>query len=559
MFRKSYLLLLSALVTMAQGTFAQSDCRRIIYNQVPTSGFPDHYESGQDVMQTAFGNWFLLGDATINTDGERDITITKLDASGNTVWMKAYDLANTPPWNPYGPYNVGQIDYGNRIVKDPGGPGHIVFGGTYYWGLSVLLLFKINNAGVPQWCRMIEPATHAAFPMDMIPTSDGNVVTVSSFEWYSPFVNYKSMVAKVNSNGNEVWKTGIEVPGEDVRLQAAVEMPNGNIAVVGSLINGAGSQDRILVAFLDGGNGNLLGSFRYETPPSDNGGVSAYDVVPGPNGTLLIMGEYSGSQANGRILLIEVNANGTEEASVLSQGWGRNLERRSNGAYAITGTFRPLGMEDKACLIQLDTDGDHVSTHYYGELGERTRFNASREAANGDHMLFGTTEETGVINNEYDQFMVRTTSAGVSNCCGLGTVAQTQTTIDLVDLPDGAVTFVPDLTVHFDGLMPWATTDPLYHVAPICASKFAGVDLGEELAGELTVFPNPSQGQVTVRIPEELLQGDLMVVNALGQVVLRQPLTAHEATFDLSHLERGTYFVHVSKGDRRMTKRIVLQ
>ena len=557
MYKKYHLILLAALMTLAQWTFAQSDCRRIIYNQDPTSGFPDYYEIGKDVLQTQFGNWFLVGDATINAAGERDITITKLDPSGNTIWMKAYDLANTPPWNPYGPYNVGQHEYAEKIVKDPGGPGYIVFGGTYYWGMSVLLLFKINNAGVPQWCRMIEPPTNAGFPMDMIPTSDGNVVTVSSFETYS-LAPFRSMVAKVNSNGNEVWKTGLEVPGKDLRLRAAMELPNGHIVAVGNELRSSGDPERILIAFLDGGNGNLLGSFRYEA--SIGGDVSAFDLAPGPNGTLLITGKYSGPQASGDILLIEVNPNGTEEASVLSEGWSAmNLERRSDGGYALTGEFRPLGMENKAYLIQLDANGDHVSTHYYGELGERTGFFASREAGNGDHLLFGFAEERGVFNPEWDQFMVRTNAAGISNCCGLGTVTQTQTPVDLVDIPGGAVAFEPELTVHSEGLMPWATTDPFYHMAPICANKFAGTDLEDPLNDELMVFPNPSQGQVTVSIPEELSQGELMVVNAIGQQVVRKSLSTHESTFDLTHLERGTYFVHVSKGDRRMTKRIVLQ
>ncbi len=69
----------------------------------------------------------------------------------------------------------------------------------------------------------------------------------------------------------------------------------------------------------------------------------------------------------------------------------------------------------------------------------------------------------------------------------------------------------------------------------------------------LTIFPNPSNGQVAVATDyKESLT--LRIVNLSGQEVMRHAVTGGAATFNMNSLSNGVYFVHVSSDDAQFSK-----
>ena len=71
-------------------------------------------------------------------------------------------------------------------------------------------------------------------------------------------------------------------------------------------------------------------------------------------------------------------------------------------------------------------------------------------------------------------------------------------------------------------------------------------------AVELRVYPNPTNGLVTVVATE----GDeVMVFNALGQVVARQKNDGSALTIDLSEQPRGIYLVRSGAGRAKIVKK----
>ncbi len=86
---------------------------------------------------------------------------------------------------------------------------------------------------------------------------------------------------------------------------------------------------------------------------------------------------------------------------------------------------------------------------------------------------------------------------------------------------------------------------------------------GREAFG-LSVFPNPSMGQVSVRMTgKAALEGDLLITDVIGKVVYRTPIDRttgqDRIDLDLSHLQKGIYFLKASvDGEARVT-RLVLQ
>ncbi|MFC6221832.1 T9SS type A sorting domain-containing protein [Hymenobacter artigasi] len=85
------------------------------------------------------------------------------------------------------------------------------------------------------------------------------------------------------------------------------------------------------------------------------------------------------------------------------------------------------------------------------------------------------------------------------------------------------------------------------------------------LAAALSVYPNPSRGQVTVQLSQKAGQSyQLRLSNIIGQevrtVALKPELTASGMALDLSELRTGVYFYSLLvDGKVASTKRLVLQ
>lgn len=68
----------------------------------------------------------------------------------------------------------------------------------------------------------------------------------------------------------------------------------------------------------------------------------------------------------------------------------------------------------------------------------------------------------------------------------------------------------------------------------------------------LTVYPNPTHGMVTLEVPE---RSEVIVYNALGQIVLRRKNAAGKVTLDLSDMSNGVYMLHCGGQTARIVKR----
>ncbi len=546
MFSKYFIFLFALVAIQASSVWGQSDCRRIFFNTNPSPTLTYYMERGVDVIEDSNGDFLLLGNANVDvgsTYDETDITLTKIDAAGNVLWMKSLDHAPIPFFNPYyPPFNLGYQDYGVRIVQVPNGNGYIVFGGTYVEGFSNLWLFRLTANGDPVWNRMIGEENLGEFPADMVTSGDGNILISGNIEApQGPHVLSQTMVAKLSPAGTLIWKTGIEVPGSTLRLNAMDELPSGNVVVVGEL-----DFNQSFVAILDA-DGVLQNSFTYQEAGASTPWTNVLgDVVRGNTGSIMILS---------RNTLIEASGTGTDQATSYNGVDGFNLIRLANGHIAIAGRVGGGSSAGKGALTVVDANRNFLFGHHYGEVGKRSAFEAICEASNQDLILFGYTNDGVIPVTDEDQFVVRANAAGVSNCCGLGDLTVTQAPLDLVRISIGQ-SFVYNTTVETD-FQAYGVVDPAHGMAPLCTSSKTNPE--EALAQELLVFPNPSAGQSAVRLPEDFIQGQLQVTNTLGQVMLTQVISKTEIKLDLSVFKSGMYWVSIRKGDRQLSQRIIIE
>ena len=89
---------------------------------------------------------------------------------------------------------------------------------------------------------------------------------------------------------------------------------------------------------------------------------------------------------------------------------------------------------------------------------------------------------------------------------------------------------------------------------------------GEEnsLSSNLSVYPNPTNGEVNIKfISEELNNFEISIVDAFGKLILKDKEKEFIGEFtkkvDLSTYPRGIYMIQIKTIDSVLTKRIVLQ
>jgi PKD repeat protein len=79
-----------------------------------------------------------------------------------------------------------------------------------------------------------------------------------------------------------------------------------------------------------------------------------------------------------------------------------------------------------------------------------------------------------------------------------------------------------------------------------------------ELADDITLFPNPSKGQITILSSKENGKAKIEITNVLGQILYSEQVTLTSKTIDISNFANGVYFVKVVRGEKQVSKKILL-
>lgn len=82
-----------------------------------------------------------------------------------------------------------------------------------------------------------------------------------------------------------------------------------------------------------------------------------------------------------------------------------------------------------------------------------------------------------------------------------------------------------------------------------------------DLSSYLNVFPNPSNGLINLQMDIPMDKVSISVLNLLGQTVYSKSenLSGQDISLDLSHLNKGFYFLQITSGTKKMVGRILIQ
>lgn len=193
----------------------------------------DENEYGNDIIQDADGNLFVIGGTSGSGNGLIDAFVIKFNPSGAIVWEKTfgfagYDMGNTAEVLPNGDLMV--LGWTQEV---PGGP-------------SDLYLIRIDTDGNEVFSK-IDYGTRDG---DITPTADGNffLATTTPGQLNQPDV----MVVKLDPSGNELWSETYVLP--DMQAPNSIELTTDGGFIVGGRTNSSGAG---VILFKGDANGNL--------------------------------------------------------------------------------------------------------------------------------------------------------------------------------------------------------------------------------------------------------------------------------------------------------------
>ncbi|GAA4313985.1 hypothetical protein GCM10023183_33990 [Nibribacter koreensis] len=126
----------------------------------------------------------------------------------------------------------------------------------------------------------------------------------------------------------------------------------------------------------------------------------------------------------------------------------------------------------------------------------------------------------------------------------------------LVQIPDGATSVQVKVLLKTNSDKEYLNIDDV----TLYGNALTTTGLPKELEQQLQVYPNPSKGLVTLKVPTVLKVQSVQVVNAIGKMVhaVKEPVKGNALNVDLRHLPAGVYFLQVRTSQGTSSRRIML-
>jgi len=78
---------------------------------------------------------------------------------------------------------------------------------------------------------------------------------------------------------------------------------------------------------------------------------------------------------------------------------------------------------------------------------------------------------------------------------------------------------------------------------------------------EIYIYPNPSEGNFVISLPEHHFYSDLEILNTDGKIIFTKPITSETLSIELNrylNLAKGVYFIKLFEEDNFIVKKLVV-
>ena len=100
-----------------------------------------------------------------------------------------------------------------------------------------------------------------------------------------------------------------------------------------------------------------------------------------------------------------------------------------------------------------------------------------------------------------------------------------------------------------------------YYIDDVQVIESTGVSvipLNSEKITKVSVYPNPTNSNVSIEIPESFVGGEISIINLTGKVVMKDRVTQSAVKrIEISNLNDGIYLIRLNNGAVQFTERLV--
>ena len=111
--------------------------------------------------------------------------------------------------------------------------------------------------------------------------------------------------------------------------------------------------------------------------------------------------------------------------------------------------------------------------------------------------------------------------------------------------------FLSYYTTHYGGYISWKSGSNQ-------CGYFSFIGLDQETESQIHIYPNPSNGFVTIEL-DQIGSGELAIYDLSGKLVLREVMFNKKQQLDLSFLESGTYLIKIKTDLGSRTEKLIIR
>lgn len=522
------------------------------------------YDFGNSITTDASGSVYTIGDfqgtvdfdsgsgtSNLTSNGNSDIFISKLDASGNFLWAKSIGGSG--------------IDRGASIATDASGfvyitgsfqgivdfdPGSGISNLTSI-GNSDMFIAKLDDYGNFLWAKAMGGTSGEAVYSIAIDAS-GNVYVTGFFQGTVDFdpgsgtYNLTSngardiFVSKLNTSGNFLWAKAMGGIGFDRGVSITIDA-SGNVYITGyfqEIVDfDPGSGTSNLTS--NGGNDMFIskldasGSFLWAKAMEATGESYGSSITTDPSGNVYTTGYFSetidfdpGSGVN------NFTSNGYYDIFIIKlDASGNSLWAKTMGGTDFDGVYS----------IVIDASGSvYVTGYFSGMVDFDPGSGISNFTSNGNEDIFISKFDAS------GNFLWVKAIGGSQLDEGRSIATDASGSVYIMGRFFGAVDFDPGSGTSIGTVGKWG--------GYVLKLSTDGLGIEEStLLQDVRIYPNPTSGKVTLSSTEKIAA--LKVIDLQGKILFQKENDLQEV--DLSAYEKGMYVLIITDLNGKITSKLI--
>jgi len=353
----------------------------------------DTLDIARAVAQTYDGGYIVAGATKSYGQGQEDVYLIKLDATGSITWSKTY---GTPA-----------AEVPRAVIQTPDS-GYVVYGFGGY--VDPTFMIKTNSQGDTLWTRTFANDLYES-GWKLVQTMDSGFVTASN--GYNGITYGAPSITKLNALGDTSWVRTVSFGNQSNYVDGIMETSDTNYLMPVGI-----SSQKICLVKLDK-NGNLLWVKRYEVA----GGSGAVAISETADGNYVIGGYAHNGVPNPGVYILKIDTAGdvlwSKSFSPPSGSTGtypNDMKLDADDNLVITGRTNNFGAPfDDVFILKITSDGAGLWANIYGGWTSDDIAYSIATTSDGGYVAVGETES--FTPGQKLMYMIKTDNNGGSGGC----------------------------------------------------------------------------------------------------------------------------------------------